>query len=171
MAFKNSTLLYLWIDVVFSRQELLGTEPLCSLMLEWVEVVHLTGIKCMYIFVSSQAFTWNMLWSVSRRMYRDCMSINRRKVSEFRTIESDKHHRSSCSLEVLEIMGRCLLPWTFNDAGQFEYSIRFGSWKVRRLNLAHRSCPVAKLGRSRRFPVTDETFSYSKNGSRKVLIR
>ena len=44
---KNSTLLYLWIDVVFSRQELLGT----------VEVVHLTGIKCMYIFVSSQAFT------------------------------------------------------------------------------------------------------------------
>ena len=32
---------------MFSRQELLGT----------VEVVHLTGIKCMYIFVSSQAFT------------------------------------------------------------------------------------------------------------------
>ena len=162
---KNSTLLYLWIDVVFSRQELLGTEPLCSLMLEWVEVVHLTGIKCMYIFVSSQAFTWNMLWSASGRMYRDCMSMNRRKVSEFRTIESDKHHRRSCSLEVLEIMGRCLLPWIFNDARQFEYSIRFGSWKVRRLNVAR------TLGRSRRFPVTDETFSYSKNGSRKVPIR
>ena len=36
-------------------------------------------------------------------MYGDCMSMNRRKVSEFRTTKSDKHNRHSRSLEVLDI--------------------------------------------------------------------
>ena len=117
--------LYLWIDVVFSRQKSKGTEPLCSIILSRVSGTSAFDGNKVYVYYCFLKRSIEICFDrrVEKCTRIACRSTGGKLVSsaQFRTIESDKHHRRSCSLGVLEIMSRCLQPWIFNDAGQFEY--------------------------------------------------